>query len=794
MSTHVGSQAAHGRRGGRTAALVGLLGAGLLVAGVATWTSASAAAPAGAGTSRFTVTLVARQCPSYADIMANRARNNIQESLQDLGPDKLYSAGQPVKPEVEDQQATSQRVCDPLENFRFQLGTGITARAVDNLSIVTNPYPATGPTQASVPLLDDQGQPVPGQQVKGAVTITLTDQQANLAAQSSRLWVHGGTTANPLLNGVIDPPIGFGALRCAIDNLNGDNVEWIGYPSGVTHVFCYYFAVVPPPQAATLVVRKDVTGGPVNRPFAFAGNVSYVPSGTPREPDDNPFTVPVSGTTGSTSFIRAAGVPWTFYEPPDPDFAQTSVVCSSTGGGSTWTVPPTVDAAHPVRVTMAAGETVTCGFTDAPNVAGLRLEKVTDEGVGTFDLTATSPAGTNAVTQTVTTVEPGRAVAGPSITGPSGTFGAEEDLPAGDDPNAWKISRVSCNGTDLTPTPVIGQQTTGPIPPGGNVLCTVYDAPQGEIHVTKVTHGGTGRFGFEIQPLGGYPLDGPDGGVGLSATTTAAGVPAAAQEIGLGTSTGLPFQRYSIVETLPDPTAHGSWRLTSFTCTGANDRPISVDGDPSGVVVPLTPADPVARCRAVDEFVPAATLDVVKSVVGDPTGRTAVHIAVQCNDAQNAQLTAPAGDPGPFRLPAPLRFYDFLDASGSPTLQCRVRETADGAAPGGSVDTSIEVVVDGAVTSTVNADNVLVAPEPGQEVVVRVTNRYAPRTVAPTPTPTPTPGPPAGGGSGSGGPGSLPGTGAGSWPAAGLLAIAMIGLGVALVLATRRTHKVAVRP
>ena len=110
------------------------------------------------------------------------------------------------------------------------------------------------------------------------------------------------------------------------------------------------------------------------------------------------------------------------------------------------------------------------------------------------------------------------------------------------------------------------------------------------------------------------------------------------------------------------------------------------------------------------------------------------------------------------------------------------------------MDTSIEVVVDGAVTSTVNADNVLVAPEPGQEVVVRVTNRYAPRTVAPTPTPTPTPGPPAGGGSGSGGPGSLPGTGAGSWPAAGLLAIAMIGLGVALVLATRRTHKVAVRP
>ena len=43
-------------------------------------------APAQAAASdSYLVTFVARQCPTYQDITANLARNNIQESLQDLG-------------------------------------------------------------------------------------------------------------------------------------------------------------------------------------------------------------------------------------------------------------------------------------------------------------------------------------------------------------------------------------------------------------------------------------------------------------------------------------------------------------------------------------------------------------------------------------------------------------------------------------------------------------------------------------------------------------------------------------
>jgi hypothetical protein len=50
-------------------------------------------------TAQTSVTIAARACPSYQAITANLARNDIQESLRDLGPDTLYRAGQPIDPD-----------------------------------------------------------------------------------------------------------------------------------------------------------------------------------------------------------------------------------------------------------------------------------------------------------------------------------------------------------------------------------------------------------------------------------------------------------------------------------------------------------------------------------------------------------------------------------------------------------------------------------------------------------------------------------------------------------------------
>ena len=67
--------------------------------------------------------------------------------------------------------------------------------------------------------------------------------------QGNSLWLQGGAVDDPVLDQIDPGQYGFAALRCAVDNLNGDNVKWIGYPNGVTHVLCYAYYVKPPPTS-----------------------------------------------------------------------------------------------------------------------------------------------------------------------------------------------------------------------------------------------------------------------------------------------------------------------------------------------------------------------------------------------------------------------------------------------------------------------------------------------------------------------------------------------------------------
>ena len=214
------------------------------------------------GDTGYRVTIAARTCPTYTDITANRARNDIQESLENLGADTPYTAGQPIDPAIED---ANQPACSPLPDWRFTLGKGIKTKAVIGpwgaLSIVTEPYATDIVTQPSVPLLNTNGAPT-GDTIDGAVTIELTEAQLKRAQSGNSFWIQGGTVTDPILNEVYPGEYGFGALRCAIDNLNGDNVEWISYPSGAEHVFCYAYYVQPPPTSGTIIIRKTVAGVP----------------------------------------------------------------------------------------------------------------------------------------------------------------------------------------------------------------------------------------------------------------------------------------------------------------------------------------------------------------------------------------------------------------------------------------------------------------------------------------------------------------------------------------------------
>ncbi len=125
-------------------------------------------------------------------------------------------------------------------------------------------------------------------------------------SSGSRAAPPGTRCSTPLFPG----QYGFAALRCAIDNYNADNVEWVSYPTTYHHVFCYEYVVTPPPHPATIVVRKQLQGG-TDGPgtFRYVGNISYTAA------NDFFLTADV-GTTSSMSFVRAADLPWDFTEQP----------------------------------------------------------------------------------------------------------------------------------------------------------------------------------------------------------------------------------------------------------------------------------------------------------------------------------------------------------------------------------------------------------------------------------------------------------------------------------------------
>jgi uncharacterized repeat protein (TIGR01451 family) len=569
------------------------------------------AAPAGAAArssspgdpSGVTVTIAARSCPSYASITANRARNDIQESLQDLGADTPYSAGQAIDPTIE---ASSQPACTPIPNWKFTFGRGIQTRAVTGpwgaLSIVTDPFSTAIQTRASTPLLNTVGQPT-GKSIAGAVTIQLTNEQRDIAASGNAFWIQGGTPADPILDAPFPGEYGFGALRCAIDNLNGDNVEWIAFPQGSTHVLCYAYYVKPPPTSGTIVVRKQVQA-PAGTPaedFGFTGNISFN--------SDGRFVVPAApGAPGEQTFYRAETAlgadPWTFKEDVPPGWKLSGLSCTSQTNDSQ---AQTDLATGATAVHLAAGDLVTCTYTDTftPPPAGLLLRKVTDGGVGTFGFTVTPQGGGATTHASATTTEEG--ISADAIPGPislaAGTYDVNETLPT-TDRGRWRLVQADCDGADLSGANPL--QVT--LASGAGAICTLYNhfRPNGSIAIHKQTVGGIGATGFVISPVHHDPP------VELiqSATTRHENTPVLAT--GDDTS-ALPLGRYVIQETTPSEPVEGAWQLESIVCNG-----VAQPSAQGRIQVTLTVAHPALSCLYVNRF-RAGALEPLPEPGPDPT-------------------------------------------------------------------------------------------------------------------------------------------------------------------------------
>ncbi len=584
----------------------------------------------------YQVTFVARQCPEYTDIMANLARNNIQESQQDLGADSVYRSGQPISPSIE---AANDPACTPLNGWQFTFGNGINGQTPGtHLSRVSNPVSPPITVQPSVPLLDAQGNPT-GQTLAAATTVTLTQSQVT-AALNHQLWVQGGTATDPLGTATFGNRYAFGALRCAIDNLNGDNVEWAGFPSGQTNVFCYYYAVDQTPAPGTVVVQKQLAvGEPVANTFQFQGNISYNPGATP-SPNDNPFevTVPASGASpsapGSISFVRSSGVSWHFTELPNPGWAAPGAP-TCTGG------PVTVSGAQ-VTLTLAPGATVTCTYTDARPAAGTLsvLKQTTGGNGGPFNLSVTDPSST--VTPLVaTTTQPDSPVLATLANGSSfapalvaGTYTFSEDVTAANAAGGgtWAMAAFNCDGAPATsaPGPTTETFTVTPsfVTSGESLECTFTNqfTPDGSLAVTKTTTGGVGTTDFVVTPVADPTDTTVPGDVTdpvLSATTTEAGVPATATQTAGSPLNPLALGQYSIVEEGPESSVLGAWSPVSISCNGAATDPTASD-----VLVTLTASDPTVTCAFTNAFTAVAQSDTSSTTTPKPAVTTAVGPAL----------------------------------------------------------------------------------------------------------------------------------------------------------------------
>ncbi len=423
---------------------------------------------------------------------------------------------------------------------------------------------------------------MPGYRLQGATTVELTDAEANAASVSGGLWAQGGTPEDPVLaDEYPGPQYGFGALRCSDDALNGDNVEHVYFPAGVTHVFCYALYVVPPPTSGTITIKKRVVDAPAGQApsFKFDGSISYDPDG---------FTL---ADGQSKDFFRAGGQTWDVHENAVENYKLSSVDCtaqtaSGVAGTSTTTVQDLTTSIH-----LVANEHVTCVYTNTyqPPVGGLTIAKITRGGVGHFRYT-TAPAGGAAAHQsTATTATPGvPATAAPALSGLApGRYTITEHSPASAKGH-WRSVRVTCDGTKHR----AGHPVQVTITPGHTTACTFVNAfvPAASLSLATITVGGTGTAQFLVTPQHRAMQ------YHQSTTNTRQAVAVDATDNNRSDSTRhLPFGRYIMRQQAPLGVTHGHWTLVAVRCNG---RFVSFSRGVAAIA--LTPKHPVEHCVFTD--------------------------------------------------------------------------------------------------------------------------------------------------------------------------------------------------
>jgi hypothetical protein len=607
---------------------------------------------------RYQVTFVARTCTSYAQVMANRVRDDTTEAATAPGRDNQYDEGEGVNPDVE---AANGNGCTALNGWHFTIGAGAQRRGA--LSSVTGPTQDVGPTGSTTPLLNAAGAPT-GKTIDGAVTVALTDDQVKRAV-NRQLWVQGGTPDGT------DPTYGFGALRCGYDGRAGTNVQWIGFPAEIRHVFCFVYYVQSAAPAGTLIVRTKPTRA-VGYPqrFTYDATNSYTA--------DKRLTVATAGNPADVSLVRTAGgLPSRVTAHPPAGWRLSDLSCSKSGAGQSLTATDPIQGT--ADVTLAPGEVVTCTFTFDPPVVvtGLAARVFSDLAGGTFGVTINgdggprqlqaAPAGdgsaADATGADLSTLTPGQYTI--SVAPPAGQG------------TLWSLATVTCNGDDVKPNGLVATVQLAISTP---LDCVLRMARRpATLDLSAVTVGGTGTAAFAVVRRPDGAGSSPDNAVIASGSTaTGVGWSAAATTTAFGTAAdaqgnlpgALDYGSYLVTPLAPPSTVDGAWRLSSFSCDPGDP---AASGAAGANVVPLRLDAPDAKCVATFQFVPATKLQVTLRFDGDTTGRSAAaSLTVKCDDGSSGAIILPTDDNTDRSLPQPLGFL-------APTT-CTVNRPDDGAA------------------------------------------------------------------------------------------------------------------
>jgi hypothetical protein len=603
----------------------------------------------------YQVTFVARACGSYADVMANQVRDDAAESPGRPGLDSTYKPGQAVDPEVEDRAN-----CQPMPGVAFTLGAGREKKGA--LSSVTGPVPPVT-TAAEVPRLDPLGR-ASGGPIVGAVTATLTEDQANLAGKK-QLWAQGGTAAAPVPTGH-----SFAVMRCGIDGRTGGNTQWIGFPTGARHVFCYAYYVRGATATGTLTVklRTDrAVGYPQRVPFT-----STLSQGG---------TFALTADTSETSFVRLSGEAHRLQPQLPTGWRLADAACSASSA--------TVDQATGLAtVTLVAGENATCSYVLAPPAApaGLTLRAYAEGGTGTFALTVASApgdpsggaGGSGPVSRALTAVAAGDGSAatatGADLTGlAAGRYTVTVAYPTAD-ASQWSLAGVACNGAPVTPRDRAVDVTVG----AGAVTDCVFRLArkQGAITLRVLTQGGVASAGFGLAPA---TSSGPGWWAAGVTAKPATPTPATGDVPG-----SLPFGSYLLTPVPPLATVDSAWKLASVGCSPG----VAGGPDTQAIRIDLTAAAPVVECTATYEIVKAAHLRLRLEVDSATPRPTAIVLDVTCVDGSAGRVVIGGGSAEPAELIRPLVFsadttctVGLAEGTERPLNASLINESAAGNAP-----------------------------------------------------------------------------------------------------------------